>query len=273
MKPSNTAAATEPTSSNVGRQRLGLAGGVLTRRSTLSLFRQNSDFVLFALVLGGFVFLAAQRLGTVPVPDKGNEAFMLQVPYEILHRGKIAVPLWRYLGGNIENSWHSYRPVYFLLLSGFYKVFGLGLLQGRAFNLTTAAVTLLMVYLIGRRMFDWRVGLVAVLLLISDVLFFERSRMLRDDFAAGMFALGAFYLYEMAEERKRVLLYFVSGLAAGAGLMCHLNMLYMVGAICLLMLMRTGLRVFSSKKLYCFGLGVFAVTAYEIVYDIIDYKN
>lgn len=273
MKPSNIAAVTEPTSNNVERQRPGLSPGVYTPASALSLLRKHSGFVLFVLVLGGFVFLAAQRLGTVPVPDKGNEAFMLQVPYEILHRGKIAVPLWRYLGGNIENSWHSYRPVYFLMLSGFYKVFGLGLLQGRAFNLITAAVTLLLVYLIGRRMFDWRVGLVAVLMLVSDLLFFERSRMLRDDFAACMFALAAFYLYEMAEERKRGLLYFGSGLAVGAGLMCHLNVLYIVGAICLLMLMRTGLRVFSSKKLYYFGLGVFAVTAYEIVYDIIDYKN
>ncbi len=235
--------------------------------------RRNFDWPLLALIIGGFVFLAAQRLGTVPVPDKGNEAFMLQVPYEILHRGKLAVPLWRYLGGNIENVWHSYRPVYFLMLSGFYKVFGLGLLQGRAFNLFTAAVTLLMIYLIGRLMFDWRAALVAVLLLISDGLFFERSRMLRDDFAAGMFALGAFYLYEIAEERKRNVLYLASGLAAGAGLMCHLNTLYMVGAICLLMLMRTGLRLFSSKKLYCFGLGAFAATSYEIVSDIIDYNN
>jgi hypothetical protein len=239
----------------------------------LSLLRKNSDLVLVALVLGGFVFLAAQRLGTVPVPDKGNEAFMLQVPYEILHRGKIAVPLWRYLGGNIENSWHSYRPVYFLMLSGFYKVFGLGLLQGRAFNLTTAALTLLLVYLIGRRMFDWRVGLVAMLMLISDLLFFERSRMLRDDFAACMFALAAFYMYEMAEERKHGVLYFASGLAVGAGLMCHLNVLYMAGAIGLLMLMKDGFRVLFSRKPYWFGLGAFAVMAYEIVYDVIDHKN
>lgn len=239
----------------------------------MNTLRRNFDWPILALVIGGFVFVAAERLGTVPVPDKGNEAFMLQVPYEILHRGKLAIPLWRYLGGNIENSWHSYRPVYFLMLSGFYKVFGLGLLQGRAFNLITAVVTLLMVYLIGRRMFDWRAALIAVLMLGSDVLFFERSRMLRDDFAAGMFALGAFYLYEIAEERKRGILFFASGLAAGAALMCHLNMLYMVGAICLLMLMRHGLRLLASKKLYVFALGVFAVTAYEIVYDLIDYSN
>jgi 4-amino-4-deoxy-L-arabinose transferase-like glycosyltransferase len=239
----------------------------------MKLIRHSFDLPILALVIGGFVFVAAQRLGTVPVPDKGNEAFMLQVPYEILHRGKIAVPLWRYLGGNIENSWHSYRAVYFLTLSGFYKIFGLGLLQGRAFNLITAVITLLLVYLIGRRMFDWRIGLIAVLMLVSDVLFFERSRMLRDDFAAGMFALGAFYLYEIAEERKKGLLFFLSGLALGAGLMCHLNMLYMVIAICLLMLMRHGLRLFGGSKLYLFGLGIFVVTAYEIVYDIVDYSN
>src|SRR5438128_6495592 len=99
MKPSNTPAVTEPTSDDLESQHLEFSGGIHAPRSALSLLSRNSDFVLLALLLGGFVFLAAQRLGTVPVPDKGNEAFMLQVPYEILHRGKIAVPLWRYLGG------------------------------------------------------------------------------------------------------------------------------------------------------------------------------
>ncbi len=239
----------------------------------MNVLRRNIDLAPPALVIGGFAYLAAQRLGTVPVPDKGDEAFMLQVPYEILYRGKFALPMYRFLGGNIENAWHSLRPVYFLMLSGFYKVFGLGLAQGRAFNLIAAVLTLLMVYQIGRRLFGWRVGLVAVVMLVSDLLFFERSRMLRNDFPAAMFALLAFYLFQMAGERKRGSLYFASGLAAGAGVMCHTNVVYMLGAIGLLMLLDDGLRVFRSTKPYIFMLGAFVVTAYEIVYGIIDYKN
>src|SRR6266496_5061857 len=225
--------------------------------------RRNLDLVPVAAVIGGFVSVAAQRLGTVPVPDKGDEAFFLQAPYEILYRGKFALPMYRFLGGNIENAWHSLRPVQFFLLSGFYKVFGLGLAQGRAFNLITAALTLLIVYLIGRRLVGWQVGLAAVALLVSDLLFFERSRMLRNDFPAAMFALLAFYLFESAEQRKRGLLYFASGLAAGAGVMCHPNVVYMLGAIGLLMLLEDGLPVFRSKKPYIFALGALVVTAYE----------
>lgn len=234
--------------------------------------RFNLDLILAGLVIAGFVALAAQRLATVPVPE-GDEAFTLQVPYEMLHHGKLALPMLRYLDGNIENSWHSYIPGYFVLLSGFQKLFGFGLAQGRAFNLLTAALTLLMVYLLGRRLFDWRAALISVVLLVGDTVFFERSRLLRDDYAAAAFGLLAFYLYEMAEERKRVRLYVASGLAAGAGVMCHTNMLYMIGAICFLILIRQGWRAIASSRLYIFGGSALAVMAYEIVYDLIDYKN
>jgi 4-amino-4-deoxy-L-arabinose transferase-like glycosyltransferase len=234
--------------------------------------RFDPGLIIVSLVIAAFVAVAAQRLGTVPIPE-GDEAFTLQVPYEMLNRGKLALPMLRYLGGNIENVWHSYIPVYFLILSGFHELFGFGLVEGRAFNLMTAALTLLMIYLIGRRLFDWRAGVIAVLMLVGDQTFLERSRLLRDDYAAAAFALLAFYLYELAEERKKAGLYVAAGLAAGAGVMSHTNMLYMIGAVCLLILMRGGWRAFSSRRLYLFGASALAVMVYEIVYDLIDYKN
>ncbi len=234
--------------------------------------RFNLDLVLVGVVIAAFVGVASQRLGSVPVPE-GDEAFTLQVPYEMLNHGKLALPMLRYLGGNVENVWHSYIPVYFVILSGFHELFGFGLEQGRAFNLMTAALTLLMIYLIGRRLFDWRAGLIAVAMLVGDQTFFERSRLLRDDYAAAAFALLAFYLYEMAEERKKAGLFVAAGLAAGAGVMTHTNILYMIGAVGLLILLRGGWRAFASSKLYLFGLSALAVMAYEIVYDLIDYKN
>lgn len=234
--------------------------------------KSNLDFALLTCFLIGFVFVAAQRLGTVPVPE-GDEAFTLQVPYEMLVRGKLALPMLRYLGGNIENVWHSFTPVCFLLLSGFLKVFGIGVVQGRAFNLMTAVTTLLIVYLIGRKLFDWRAGLVAVVMLIGDQTFLERSRLLRNDYAAATFALLAFFLYELSERRKSARLLALSGLAAGAGVMCHTNILYMIGGIGLLIVLKEGRHAFRSKKLYVFAGSAFVVMAYEIVYDLIDYKN
>jgi len=234
--------------------------------------RFNLDLVIVCVIIAAFVVVAAQRLGAVPMPE-GDEAYMSQVAYEMHYRNKVAVPMMRYLGGNIENAWHSRTPLYFLLMRGFNKLFGFGLVQGRAFNLTFAAFTLLMVYLVGRRLFDWRTGLISVVLLIGDPVFFERSRLLRNDFAAATFALLAFWLYEEAQQHKKLKYYIASGFAAGAGVMCHTNILYMVAAICLLILLKEGWRAFSSSSLYAFSGCALLVTAYEIIYAIVDYDN
>ena len=245
------------------------APAVTTRPS----LKKICDLVLIPLLLAGFLAVAGQRIGSFPLPDDGDESMILQVPYEILNRGKFAWPMYRYLGGNIENAWHSFRPVYYLMLSGFFKLFGWGLTQGRLFNLLTAVAALLLVYLIGRRLFDWRAGLVGVVMLISDPIFFERSRMIRNEYPAAMFALLSFYLYEIAADRKSGRFYFASGLAAGAAVMVHTNLLYILLAIPLLMLFREGRRVFTRMPLFQFGGAALAVMAYEIIYDIVDYKN
>ncbi len=239
----------------------------------MKLSNRNFGLPMSALVVGMFVYTGAQRLGTVPVPDSGDESMILQVPYEILNRGLFAWPMYRYLGGNIENLWHSFRPVYYLVLTGFFKVFGWGLAQGRAVTLIAASMGLAGVFLIGRRLFDWRVGLIAVVLLVSDNSFIERSRMVRNEYLAVMFALVAFYLFDLAEDRKRGWLYCASGLAAGAGVMTHTNIAYILGSIVLLMLLKDGWRMLLRPPLYWFCGGAFFVMSYEIVYDIIDYKN
>ncbi|HST24292.1 MAG TPA: glycosyltransferase family 39 protein [Blastocatellia bacterium] len=236
------------------------------------IFKRQFDLFIFALLFVAFLSVAGQRLGATPIPET-DEAYTLQVGYEMVNRGQLSLPMYRYLGGNIENTWHSYTPLYFVILSAYFKVFDWGLPQGRAFNLITASFVLLMTYLISRRLFNWRVAMIAVVLLMSDQTLFERSRLLRNDFAAAAFAMLAYYLYEIAEEKKRGGYYIASGLAAGAGVMCHTNILYMLGAIGLLMLFARGWRVIKQRNLYQFTFAALAVMAYEIVYDIIDYKN
>src|SRR5262249_53022577 len=75
------------------------------------------DFVAVPVLIGGFLAVAGERIGVFPIPDDGDESMILQVPYEILNRGKFAWPMYRYLGGNIENAWHSFRPVYYMMLT------------------------------------------------------------------------------------------------------------------------------------------------------------
>jgi 4-amino-4-deoxy-L-arabinose transferase-like glycosyltransferase len=230
------------------------------------------DLLILVVIVAGFVLIAAQRLGTSPLPDT-DESMTLQVPYEVLHHGKLALPMYRYLGGNIENVWHSYTPVFFVLLSGFLKLFGWGLAQGRTFNLLTAAMVLVITYLIGRRAFDWRAGLAALVLLVSDPTFLDRSRVIRNDFAGAGFELLAFYLYEVAQQRKQAKFYLASGLAAGAGIMCHTNVLYILFVIGVLILLRQGWAALRDRSTYQFAAGAFAMIAYEIIYSLADWRN
>src|SRR5262245_21898054 len=234
--------------------------------------RRYLPFVLLALLITVFIFVAAQKLGSAPQPDT-DESMTLQVPYEMHFRGKLAFPMYRYLGGNIENVWHSYTPVFFVLLSSFQKVFGWGLLQGRAFNLVIAALILVIIYLIGRELSGWRLGLISALVLVADPTFLDRSRLVRNDYIAARLGLMAFWLYELAERKNLRWLYVACGVSAGAGVMCHTNLLYALVMIGVLMLLKDGWRVVRTAKPYLFGAGAFAAMSYEIIYDLIDYNN
>jgi 4-amino-4-deoxy-L-arabinose transferase-like glycosyltransferase len=70
--------------------------------------------------------------------------------------------------------------------------------------------------------------------------------MVRHDYAAAMFALLAFLLYEIARVEKKGVLYVASGIAAGAGAMCHTISFDMLGAITLLIILSDGLRALPA---------------------------
>src|SRR5262249_61628200 len=122
------------------------------------------------------------------------------------------VPVYRCLVGDNANVWHSFPPLYFFSRRGFFKVFGFGVLQGRVFTLAAAVCCLMMVFLIGRRLFNWKAGLIPVSMMISDPTVLQRARMVRNDYPAEAFALLAFYFYEVAQERKSSRYLVASGL-------------------------------------------------------------
>jgi len=238
----------------------------------MTFLKKYFDFAILALVIAGFVYVAADRLATVPLPDT-DESMTLQIPYEMLNHGKLGFPMMRFYGGNIENAWHSLTPLAFVTLSGFLKAFGWGLLQGRAYTLITSVLLLLMLYLLGRRLFSWQAGLCAVVLVISDPMFLARSRLVRFDILSAAFALLAFYLYEKAQDNESSWYYLASGVAAGAGVMSHTNVLYIFGVISALMVLKDKWALFRKAKLYLFSAGALAAMGYEIVFAIVDHGN
>lgn len=234
--------------------------------------KKNFDLIFLTLIIAAFLYVALPKLGSVPLPDT-DESMTLQVPYEMVNRGKLAFPMYRYLGGNIENVWHSYTPAFFVMLASFQKFFGWGLLQGRVFNVLCACLILVLVHLIGRKLFDWRAGVAAALVLIADPTFVDRSRIVRNDYPAAMFGLLSFYLYELSRVRRSGWLVASAGFAAGAGVMCHTNLLYALALVPAVMVAGEGLRVLKTRRPYLFAAGALIAMSYEIVYDLVDHQN
>jgi 4-amino-4-deoxy-L-arabinose transferase-like glycosyltransferase len=108
------------------------------------------------------------------------------------------------------------------------------LVAGRALSLLVTAVSLVLVYRIGRRWADRGVGLVAALLLLTQPVFFQKAVELRPDvlalpfFLAGLLALLR-ALEPRAEAPGPALGWFIgAGLAVGAAAMCTQKMLFVL---------------------------------------------
>ena len=132
-----------------------------------------------ALLLIGFCLLELRCLDRFPAP-RVDEPWLMQPSWEWLKHGHPGLPMFRHLGSNIQNYWIT-SPLLFAAGAVVFKLFGIGLLQARVFNLFLAAMILLCLYLVVRRYTGHWTSFAAVLLLSLDGNFLYWSRVSRSD--------------------------------------------------------------------------------------------
>jgi hypothetical protein len=108
----------------------------------------GAERIALGLIIGVFIFLTAQKLSYFPSPWK-DEPWLMQPAYEVLQHGRNALPMFRHKGYQVGEHVLT-DPVFTYLLGGWFKVWGFGMLQARAFNLTASVVILLVVYRLAR---------------------------------------------------------------------------------------------------------------------------
>lgn len=207
---------------------------ILIGRSFMKFLRRDLliEILLVGLVIGGFFFLASQKISFHPVPWK-DEPWLMQPSFEIVETGKMSMPMFRHFGTELGERIFT-DPIFSYLLAIWFKCFGFGMLQARLFNLTLSSGVLLLVYLIGRLWGGRVCGTIALTFLICDNNYFTSSRFLRNDFTSIFFALAAAFSYLKAKyllqeniKSGRVWL-FISGLLAPLSALSHLNGLYII---------------------------------------------
>lgn len=105
-------------------------------------------------------------------------------------------------GGSVtrpQETWPLLQPIW---IAASFLVFGLNSVAARIPNLVFMTVLALQLYTIGVRLWDRRVGLAAVVLVLTNYLFFRLAIYATNDLAFAVFAIGAIWqVYRLTERR------------------------------------------------------------------------
>lgn len=108
---------------------------------------------------------------------------------------------------NITNYTFWQPPVYLLLLATSFKLFGFGLTQARMVSVLLGSFTVLFTYLLGKKLYNKKIGLLSSVMLTVNPFFFFVCREVRMDIAVACFTLIALYfiLIALKESKNNVL--------------------------------------------------------------------
>jgi 4-amino-4-deoxy-L-arabinose transferase-like glycosyltransferase len=133
-------------------------------------------------------------------------------------------------------------PLYFWLSFPFFKFFGPGEWQARIVAVLSAEFSIILIYLIGRKLFDKKTALLSTVVFVSFGQVIERLSKGNLDALLIFLILASFYFYLLAG--KRIWYLFLSGMAAG---LCLLTKGWLIGAFPFLVIFLYSL--INEKKL------------------------
>ncbi|WP_378956321.1 ArnT family glycosyltransferase [Pelosinus sp. sgz500959] len=162
--------------------------------------RVRSGFWLVAIISIVVVFL---NLGGIPLLDP-DEPVYAETPKEMFAFEEFISP--RIYG----EYWYDKPPMYYWLVAGSYKLFGMTEFAARFPSALLAVACSLAVYLFGRRLFNERAGLAGALVLTTSIEFFYLGKAAVTDMTL-LFCLTVALLSFI--EKRYYLAYFFAGLA------------------------------------------------------------
>lgn len=135
---------------------------------------------------------------------------------------------------NITNYTFWQPPVYLLLLATSFKLFGFGLTQARMVSVLLGSFTVLFTYLLGKKLYNKKIGLLSSVMLTVNPFFFFVCREVRMDIAVACFTLIALYFILIALKESKTIYYLLSGFFATLSLLSHPNGL--IGIVSILLI-------------------------------------
>lgn len=203
--------------------------------------------------------------------------------FTLITNGKLGTTLL-YNVSNMQNFTYWQPPLYILLISVSFKLFGLGVTQGRMVSVILGLISIVFTYLLGKELYNKKVGLIASTLLVFNFLFFYVAREIRMDVAVVCFTLIAVFLMILALKKSSLLYYFLSGVVAMMSFLSHPNGLIGIITIYILIfvykyssynltLFNGIISFFKEKGVYLYSLGLILTSLPYIWYISLDYSS
>ena len=182
-----------------------------------------------------------------------DEPWYSDAAFNFARTGHFTPTMFRGMHFNLESKYHwSLRE---LLLAAMFKIFGFGVYQARFLSFLSGLITLLLLFLLGKQLYNSQVGILAAILFAFSPIY-EASRSARPDMLMTACTLAALYLCFLGLQRDSPTLYGLSGLVSLLSCDVHLNgvmVLATIGILCLTQ-PKTGLTKGRAVGFYLLGI-------------------
>ena len=142
----------------------------------------------------GFCFIVMfYKLGEVP-PYHADENFYVESSLRMVESGDFITPIY-------HGKKRYAKPIlYYWMVASSYKIFGFSLASARIPSVLFGTLSVGLVFLLGCRLFDTRVGLFSAFILPSIYLHFQISRWSTTDMTLSFFVLLSMYFFVKFDE-------------------------------------------------------------------------
>jgi hypothetical protein len=181
-----------------------------------------------ALLIIGSV-LRFWHLGVKP-GWQSDEPVYTSIAGNLLRHGTLNEHLQAGLGW-VPFLWHP--PFYFLLLSGWFHLFGIGIPQARVLSVVSSLVMFCVLFRLVWKLYDAKLALATVGLLLFDgwLIFAQRVSYIENTLI--LIIVVTVLLYQRALERPTFVRFVVAGLALGAGVIFKHTGIYLIVGLAL----------------------------------------
>ena len=176
-------------------------------------------FVLFFLVL--FYFF---RIDNFPF-IRGDESWVTQSSYSLATAGHFGSPMFKGFF-NAENVTHTNPPLYYLCLAGVFKVFGVGVLQGRSLSIFFSFLSIFVFIKIIKYQFsklDISTILLSIIVILSSPIFYIFSKTIRPEALIFFLSLLTYYFLIRGISERKMHFIFLSGITSSLALLANIS--------------------------------------------------